>query len=398
MTTQEMLSRNLRRAVSKDVGLAGILLYVPAVTVTDRGRIAWTDGRRMYFAERYFEYKPEEQVAIAIHEALHVALRHVQRGDALANREGSAFDGRCWNIACDAVINHSIRACHWCALPSGALYPEDCLASEQLKQWPAELWTAEELYAEVKRDEKRRDKILSNGDGIPRGDLHSAGEASFPAPGVHEQSLEQGIWRQRLLRAQAGSAPASLLRRLAADVPKSVVRWEAVLRNFLTARLMPLTEASWNRPSRRTLALGKDAVWMEPGTDRRRGVRRAGVVIDTSGSIGDKLLHTFISEINSLMTRTGCEVLLVDCDARVQQVSMHRKPIQGYVARGGGGTDFRPAFEALRRVPLDVAVYFTDLEGAFPEKKPVFPLLWATTQDLAVPFGRKLLLPAKGGL
>jgi predicted metal-dependent peptidase len=398
MTIQEMLSRNLRRAVSKDVGLAGILLYVPAVTVTDQGRIAWTDGRRMYFAERYFEYQPEEQVAIAIHEALHVALRHVQRGDALENREGSAFDSRCWNIACDAVINHSIRACHWCALPSGAWFPEDCLAAEQLKQRPAELWTVEEIYAEIQRDEERRDKLLSKGDRVPGADIDGTGEASFPEQGVHEQSLEQGIWRQRLLRAQAGSAPGSVLRRLAAQVPKSAVRWEAVLRNFLTTRLMPLTEESWSRPSRRTLALGKDAVWMEPGTNRRRGIRRAGVVIDTSGSIDDRLLHTFIVEINGLMTRTGCEVLLVDCDARVQQVSMHRKPIQGYVAKGGGGTDFRPAIDALRRVPLDVAVYFTDLEGAFPEKKPAFPLLWAATQDLVVPFGRKLLLPAKGGL
>jgi len=398
MTTEEMLSRNLRRAVSKDVGLAGILLYVPAVTVTDQGRIAWTDGRRMYFAERYFEYQPEEQVAIAIHEALHVALRHVQRGDALAHREGTGFASHRWNIACDAVINHSIRACHWCALPSGAWFPEDCLAAEQLKQRPAELWTAEELYAEIKRNDERRDKLLNKGDRVPGADIDGTGEASFPRQGVHEQSLEQGIWRQRLLRAQAGSAPGSLLRRLAADVPKSVVRWEAVLSNFLTARLMPLTEESWSRPSRRTLALGKDAIWVEPGTDRRRGIRRAGVVIDTSGSIDDKLLHTFISEINGLMTRTGCEVLLVDCDARVQQVSMHRKPIRGYVAKGGGGTDFRPAMEALRRVPLDVAVYFTDLQGVFPEKKPAFPLLWAATQDLAVPFGRKLLLPAKGGL
>jgi len=291
MTTEEMLSRNLRRAVSKDVGLAGILLYVPAVTVADRERIAWTDDSRMYFAERYFEYQPEEQVGIAIHEALHVALRHVQRGDALENREGSAFDSRCWNIACDAVVNHSICACRWCTLPSGAWFPEDCLA--------AELWTAEELYAEIQRDEERRNKLLSKGDRVPGADIDGTGEASFPAQGIHEQSLEQGIWRQRLLRAQAGSAPGSLLRRLAADVPKSVVGWEAVLRNFLTARLMPLTEESWSHPSRRTLALGKDTIWMEPGTDRCRGIRRAGVVIDTSGSIDDKLLHTFISEITA---------------------------------------------------------------------------------------------------
>jgi predicted metal-dependent peptidase len=159
---------------------------------------------------------------------------------------------------------------------------------------------------------------------------------------------------------------------------------------------MPLTESSWSRPSRRTLALGEQAVWIEAGIDRQRGLRRAGVVIDTSGSIDDALLERFLAEINSLIVKTGCEVVLVDCDAAVQQISLHRKPIHGYAAKGGGGTDFRPAMEALRRTPLDVAVYFTDLEGTFPEKKPPFPLLWLATRDLAVPFGRKVLLPKRG--
>jgi hypothetical protein len=164
------------------------------------------------------------------------------------------------------------------------------------------------------------------------------------------------------------------------------------------AWLMPLTETSWSRVSRRTLALGRKACWIEPDIDRRRGVRRAGVVIDTSGSIEGELLHTFVSEINGLLVRTGCEVILVDCDAAVQQVTVHRQPIRGYVARGGGGTDFRPAINLLRRMEIDVAVYFTDLAGTFPEKKPAFPLLWAVTQDLGVPFGQKLLLPWQGGL
>jgi len=88
MTPKEILSRNLRRAVSKDVGLAGILLYIPAEICVVPNRVAWTDGQKTYFAEEYFKYEPEEQVAIAIHEGLHVALRHVQRGKALAVLEG----------------------------------------------------------------------------------------------------------------------------------------------------------------------------------------------------------------------------------------------------------------------------------------------------------------------
>jgi len=389
MTYEETLTLNLRRAVSKDVGLAGILLYVPTRVVEHPDRIAWTDGIRMFFAEKYFGYKPEEQVAIAIHEALHVALRHVQRGDAVELREGPAFLPKLWNIACDVIVNQSIRVCHWCELPEDVWLPEHCLSKEQLEARPAQLWTAEELYQALKQSQPDSPpgRVLAS-------DLAGAGHTDVFS---NQETMEEGIWRERLVRAQAGSSPSSVLRRISADIPKPAVRWESILRNFLVARLMPLTESSWARPSRRTLALGQQAFWMEPGIERQRGLRRAGVVIDTSGSINDQLLSQFLSEISSLIVKTRCEVVLVDCDASVQQVSVHRNPIRGYTAKGGGGTDFRPAVDLLCNTPLDVAVYFTDLEGAFPDKKPPFPFLWLATHDLAVPFGTKVLLPSRGG-
>jgi len=279
MTLQETLTLNLSRAVSKDVGLAGILLYVPAHIVDQPGRVAWTDGTRMFFAGEYFAYKPEEQVAIAIHEALHVAFRHVQRGEALQLREGPAFQPELWNIACDVIVNQSIRICHWCKLPEGFWLPEDCLSQDELKARPAQLWTAEELYHALKQN-----LPACSSRSVLASDLAGAGHAGVSS---NQESMEQGIWQERLVRAQAGSAPGSVLRRIAADIPKPAVRWESILRNFLVARLMPLTEISWSRPSRRTLALGRNASWIEPGTERQRGLRRAGVVLDTSGSIDD---------------------------------------------------------------------------------------------------------------
>lgn len=394
MTPQETLTRNLRRAVSKDVGLASILLYVPATVIIDPESVAWTDGTRMYFADRYFEYLPEQQVAIAIHEGLHVAFRHIQRGKRLAEIEGVAYDHECWNIACDAVVNNGIQICRWCTLPPDVCLPEQCLTAEQLRERPSALWTAEEIYFALKNARERSGRLAALGQHSLTGDLGNARGGQRRA--VHETDMEDGIWRQRLIRAQAGSIPGSLLRRLAADTPKPVIRWQAVLRDFLMARLMPITESSWSRPSRRVLSLGKDCRWLEPGIARKQGIRRVVVVIDTSGSIADRLLQTFLAEINRLLIETGCELVLVDCDAWIQQISIHRTPIRGYVARGGGGTDFRPAIDALRRMPLDVAVYFTDLLGTFPETNPGFPLLWAVTQDLVVPFGRKLLLPRRG--
>jgi predicted metal-dependent peptidase len=319
-------------------------------------------------------------------------------GEAMRLREGPAFDARRWNIACDAIVNHSIGGCRWSKLPAGAWYPENCIDSARLKERPAELWAAEEIYYELQNQERQHGKPLKSAGSFGAGDLIGTPGTSVRSGGAHEEGMEQGIWRERLVRAQAGSAPGSVLRRLAADVPKPEVKWESVLRDFLVARLMPLTEATWDRPSRRTLAMGREACWIEPGIGRRPGIRRAGVVIDTSGSVDERLLATFLSEINNLIVQTGCEVVLIDCDAQVQQVSKHRMPIRGYVAKGGGGTDFRPAIEALRGAAPDVAVYFTDLMGALPEKRPAFPLLWLATRDLAVPFGRKVLLPKHGGI
>lgn len=397
VTQQETLSRNLRRAVSKDVGLASVLLYVPAVAVDRRDRVAWTDGTRMYFAGRYFEYPPEQQVAIAIHEGLHVAFRHVQRGRKIASRKGAAFAPALWNLACDAVINNAIRVCRWCALPPDARFPEHCLDRDQLRRRPVELWTADEVYLALRSRGSCVELPVFEQYSLAA-DLADCGESVHGVHPVHEDTMEDGIWRQRVIRAQAGSMPGSVLRRLSVDTPKATIRWQDVLRDFLKTRLMPTTESSWSRPSRRMLSLGRDARWSEPGVARKHGIRRAAVVIDTSGSIVDRLLQTFISEINQLVVDTGCELVLVDCDAEVQQISVHREPICGYVARGGGGTDFRPAIDALRRMPLDVAVYFTDLLGTFPEKRTAFPLLWAVTQDRDIPFGQKLLLPTRGSL
>ena len=57
---------------------------------------------------------------------------------------------------------------------------------------------------------------------------------------------------------------------------------------------------------------------------------------------------------------------------------------------GGGGTDFRPVFEAIEKSGIipDVLVYFTDGYGTFPDKEPSYPVIWASiTPGYAYPFG-----------
>jgi len=402
VTKQEIVSLRVRRAVTKDVGLAGVMLYVPLVVKEAETSAAWTDGARMYFGRSFFEFSEEEQVAVCVHECLHVVFRHVQRGLKIYEKEGSAYRADLWNVACDGVINNSIARLPWAQLPEHCVDLEKLLGADVLKAKPAHLWTSERVYDELKT-RRRGLPVLSFG---LANDLNGSRVASGPgiAPGSnprdrypdsHQTEMETKIWRERIVRAQAGSHPGGVLRKLASDVPQSHVRWELALREFLNARCLPTTESSWNRPSRRTLSQGQRARFIETGNERKKGLTRIGVVVDTSGSISDEVIGIFVGEINGIMRATAAETVVVDCDAAVQRVSVFRKPLLDYSPRGGGGTDFRPGLAELERQGVTVGVYLTDLCGVFPDRRPRFPLLWAVTQDLNVPFGRRILIPQK---
>lgn len=155
---------------------------------------------------------------------------------------------------------------------------------------------------------------------------------------------------------------------------------------------MSTTTKTWSRPGRRTLAAGIAAQTVDPCIERESGPRRLGVVVDTSGSIEDKILNVFCTEINSLLEKTGAELVLVAADAAVAQpVALIRDRLPStFQFKGGGGTDFRPALREMEKHQIDCCVYFTDLMGCFPAKRPRFPLLWAATTDLNVPFGRRV--------
>jgi len=402
MTRQETVSLRVRRAVTKDVGLAGVMLYVPLIIRETGIAPAWTDGAKMYFGPAFFEFSDEEQVGVCIHECLHVIFRHVQRGSAIYQKEGSTYRPDLWNMACDAVINNSIAQLSWARLPQDAVELAKLLSPDLLKTKPAHRWTSEQIYEELKT---RRCTLpvlsfrLAN-------DLRGSPAVNdrAPAPGSdpqgeytdsHQREMETRIWRERIVRAQAGSHSGGILRKLASDIPQSHIRWELILREFLNVYCLPATESTWNRPSRRTLSHGQQARFIEAGNERKKGITRIGVVVDTSGSISNEVLDTFIGEINGIMKATAAETVVVDCDAAVQAVSVFRRPLVAYSPRGGGGTDFGPGLAELEKRGVTAGVYLTDLCGTFPQRKPNFPLLWVVTQDLSVPFGRRILIPQK---
>lgn len=112
------------------------------------------------------------------------------------------------------------------------------------------------------------------------------------------------------------------------------------------------------------------------------------IIIDTSGSCEKELVRVFLEETRgileqeSLFFRSFC-MHLIQCDNQIQRDDcVHNKEefekyLENLEIRGGGGTDFRPAFERIEELrqrgeltDLRGILYFTDGCGWYPRKEP----------------------------
>lgn len=117
-------------------------------------------------------------------------------------------------------------------------------------------------------------------------------------------------------------------------------------------------------------------------------VRDFAIVIDTSESVSGDLVRRFIAHTFGILKSsqdyaTTVNIHVIQCDAKVQSdmkitdLNDIDRLMEGFVIRGFGGTDFRPAFDyvdMLRKrgefADLKGLIYFTDGLGQFPEKTP----------------------------
>ncbi len=123
---------------------------------------------------------------------------------------------------------------------------------------------------------------------------------------------------------------------------------------------------------------------------------RIVIAVDTSGSVDETLLSTFLGEINSIMqSYPNYEIDLITADAKIQS---HKVFLPGesleYEVSGGGGTDFRPVFEYIDQqinYPT-LLLYFTDGMGTFPESEPSYDVMWVMPEEKDVSFGEVMVL------
>ena len=185
-------------------------------------------------------------------------------------------------------------------------------------------------------------------------------------------SVAQSIERKQ------GHLPAGIAS-MVEKMLKPEINWKEALSQFVTKTLGG--EHSWSRCSRHALARGH---YLPGKTDMKI---KAALVLDTSGSYLQDL-PKFLAEFKALVESFGkYEITLVQCDAEVQDVKQYDAdtPMEfdKFNVKGGGGSDFRPAFKKLRELGDDFncCITFTDGYISMPTYPPPYPTLFVLTPD-----------------
>jgi len=315
-----------------------------------------TDGLRIYYNPEFTEkLTADELMGVLAHELMHIVYLHCDN----SRRKGR--DSQVWNAAGDFAINQELKG--W-----GFKLPAGCLCMP--KKFGGK--TTETIYDELIEIQMKcqcQDKLIS-----------ACGDDAREAEG-------------RVITAAAknpGRVPGDLDRWIK-RIKESRVPWERLLRKFLSEATRR-EEESFLPPNRRHLWDGR----YQPSVRTGRGGRIVAA-IDTSGSINQKNLDAFATELGGLVDIVD-EVHVVSCDAKVQAETTlkgFKSEIMKLNFKGGGGTDFRPVFDAVakKKPPPDALVYLTDGLGRFPKTAPRFPVLWCLTGPAEIPWGRGILLP-----
>jgi len=165
----------------------------------------------------------------------------------------------------------------------------------------------------------------------------------------------------------------------------STLGWPDLLRQWLTSKSRCGWDAPFNAPIYSTTGV--------VGAGRRN--KKAGeivLVLDTSGSIGQRTYDRFLQEAQAVLDELKPERLHLLSVSHVvaDVVTLQEGDAVPNKLKGGGGTAFKPAFDWVRDNvdDMDVMVYLTDGWSCDLQTLPQveFPLLWLTTQRVVADF------------
>lgn len=393
--------------------LGALALRLPMVAADPKWcQTTATDARSLYYNPDYIDALSLEQTQFVLaHEALHCALSHFARRQHRVKMR--------WDIACDHAINPLlvkdglrpppgvlVMDCYE-GMTAEEIYPyiDENNSDEPMDKHVYDKQDSDPLNSGSQQGEENReggegqtpnknDAQTGGNEGQQQDPLEGERGAAQPPPlTASEQDALAEQWKQRLAgaaqQAQQAGKMSGMMARLVGELLQPKLPWRMLLARFMTQ--VARDDYSYMRPSRR------EGEMIMPSL--RSSQADIVVVLDTSGSVSHQELSEFLAEINTLKAQLRASITLHACDtALAEDGPWVFEPWEEFKLpkdfNGGGGTDFRPAFEWIERQGKspDLLLYFTDAKGDFPRGEPAYPVIWLIKGKMPVPWGQRIQL------
>lgn len=388
-------------------GFYGLLLMHMIYSIDEGASTAYTDGQRIAFGPEFLdELSDSELDFVMMHEILHVVLQHCLRGDA--------YDHERYNIAADIVINSNIM------LENGGNPSSITLSKYGVSMHVApdgkegHLYTAEEVYDMLPPSSKQKKlpKVDGHGSAGGRADKkQQKPENGHPTPQrwddhsqwgkFEEDSVLRDVWVKRFAETceaitvrdpsnSRGTLPM-FAKRLLEKLRKPQTDWRSILNEFIQEEI---NDYSFSPPDRRF----QDSPFFLPDFNEKGESDEVDDIlfmIDTSGSISDKMMTAAYSEVKGAIDQFNGKLRgwLGFFDAAIIEPKPFSSLEEFIVIKpaGGGGTDFQIIFEYvdqhMQENPPASIIILTDGYAPFPKEELAngIPVLWLINNDQVDP-------------
>jgi predicted metal-dependent peptidase len=396
MLTEEERVKKAHIAMMKhpETALYSGVMMMGKTEVVDDAITAYTDGINKRYGRAFLKAvcKTDQEIAgLVLHENLHIVLRHM-----LHNIDLFRLDRNRANKAADYVVNDiivNIKDKNLVKLPEGGCYDPKYHNMNM-----------REVYKLLEEEEGNSG---GSGNDSGEGEQQGGGEYSFDEhdtegdgqPMTPEQAKEMEARIDRALREGA-----LLAGRLGIDLPRAItdilnpkIDWRDALRDFVSSATKGKDEYTWRKFNRRVLP---NDLYLPTVEDETIG--EIVVAIDTSGSIGEKELNEFASELVSICETVSPEAVRVlwwDTKVHGEQLFKDNYENIGSMLKplGGGGTRVSCVSEYInkKKVNAECVLVFTDgyLESDV-QWQITAPTLWMVTENANwnPPTGKKVMV------
>ena len=354
-----------------------------------------TEGVHLYYPPaHYLKVFEENELFLRrayLHTVLHCLYAHLwQRGDR---------EEKCWNLACDIAVEFVIdgfnkqttrrllswqrqqyyeKMCEKQVISAAGIY--EMLLNEppkRLAELAREFYTDDHALWGQKKGKSPMPKQQSQGEDPQKKWQKIARQVQFQKEKNDQSSDAAAAAMQAEITAQKKRRSyRDFLMKFAAFRENMRCDMDTFDLNFYTYGLrmygnLPLIEPLETREERR--------------------ISEFVIVVDTSYSTSGELVRSFLQETLHILLEKNAffmtsKVHLIQCDDAVQEDLVIQSPEQAqevlshFEIKGGGNTDFRPAFTYVEELrgkgdlrDLGGLLYFTDGNGTYPVKKPDYP-------------------------